>query len=114
MGLARAKRGAPEPGTAQLRQGMATLQALGSEEGCSLMLAQLAEGYLAMGRAEQGQSLEEDGERFRERQLYHPMHLACLLHAHCSNDDGHRLHRYLRDARFQLPLEARPRHERTL
>jgi predicted ATPase len=77
-GWARAKRGAPEPGIAQIRQGVATLQALGSGEGRPFVLAHLAEVHSDVGQPEEGLRLLSEalavarhmGERWWEAELY--------------------------------------------
>jgi predicted ATPase len=68
----------PEPGIAQVRQGVATLEALGSEEGHPFALAHLAEVYLDMGQPEEGLRLlaeavtvaRHTGERWWEAERY--------------------------------------------
>ena len=77
-GSALVEQGQLEEGKAQMRQGMATLQAIGTEAGRPGQLAQLAWAYGQMGQAEEGIALVNEalatanktGERVGEAGLY--------------------------------------------
>jgi predicted ATPase len=77
-GWALAEQGQREEGIAQMRQGLAALQALGTELARSLFLALLAEAYGRMEQPEEGLTLlaealvvvDKNGERYYEAELY--------------------------------------------
>jgi predicted ATPase/class 3 adenylate cyclase len=77
-GWARATRGAPEQGIVQMYQSVAAKKAAGHEEAQPFALAQLAEVYLDMGQAAEGQRLlaearavaRRTGERWGGPELY--------------------------------------------
>jgi class 3 adenylate cyclase/predicted ATPase len=77
-GWALAEQGHREEGIAQMRQGLAALQAIGAEIGRASGLAQLAEAYGKEGQAEEGLTVlaealavvDRNGERFYEAELY--------------------------------------------
>lgn len=77
-GWALAEQGQTEEGIAQMRQGQAALRAMGEKLGQSAYLAMLAEAYGKVGQAEEELTLlaealavvQENGERFREAELY--------------------------------------------
>jgi predicted ATPase len=77
-GWARAKQGEPELGITQMRQSLAAMQALGSEQARPYSLAYLAEVYLDMGQAEEGLGVlaealalvDKNGERWWEAELH--------------------------------------------
>ena len=88
-GWARAKQGEPEPGIAQMRQSLAAMQALGSEQARPYSLAYLAEVYLDMGQAEEGLGVlaealtlvNKNGERWWEAELHRLKGELLLRHA---------------------------------
>jgi predicted ATPase len=77
-GLALAAQGQIEEGMEQMRQGMAALQAIGTEAGRPGQLVQLAWAYGQMGQAEEGlavvaealATVNKTGERISEAELY--------------------------------------------
>jgi len=77
-GWALAEQGQGEEGIAQMRQGLATYRATGSELARSQYLALLAEAYRKMGRLEEGlntlaealAAVDKTGECFYEAELY--------------------------------------------
>jgi predicted ATPase len=78
QGWARADQGQVEEGISQLRQGLATYQAVGADLFRSYHLALLAEAYGKVGLAEDGLAtlaealtvVDKSGERFYEAELY--------------------------------------------
>jgi predicted ATPase/DNA-binding SARP family transcriptional activator len=78
QGWTQAIAGQVEEGTAQMRQGLATLQAIGTGMQRSHLLALLIEAYAVAGQAQQGLSaaaealafVEHSGERYYEAELY--------------------------------------------
>jgi predicted ATPase len=78
QGWARVDRGQSEEGISQLRQGLATRQAIGAGIFHSYSLALLAEAYGKAGQAEDGLAalaqaltvMDKSGERFYEAELY--------------------------------------------
>lgn len=78
QGWARAEQGQTEEGIAQIRQGLATCQAVGTGVYHSYLLALLAEAYGKAGQAEEGLAtlaealtwVDKSGERFYEAELY--------------------------------------------
>jgi predicted ATPase/class 3 adenylate cyclase len=77
-GWALAAQGQPAAGLAQLRQGLAAYQAMGTEVAQSYLLALLAEAYVKGGEAEEGlcilaealAAVHRHGERFYEAELH--------------------------------------------
>jgi predicted ATPase len=77
-GWALAEQGQGEEGITQIRQGLASYQAIGAEVGRSYYLALLAEAYGKVGPLEEGLSVlaealaivDKTGERYYEAELY--------------------------------------------
>jgi class 3 adenylate cyclase/predicted ATPase len=78
QGWARAEQGQSEEGVTQIRQGLATFQAIGAKIFQSYFLTLLAEVYGKAGQAEEGLAVlaealtvvDKSGERFYEAELY--------------------------------------------
>ena len=78
QGWALAEQGQSEEGITQIRQGLATYQAIGAGLFQSYFLALLAEAYGKAGQAEEGLAalaealtvVDKTGERFYEAELY--------------------------------------------
>jgi predicted ATPase len=78
LGWALAEQGQSEEGISQIRQGLATCQAVGAGIWQSYHLALLAEAYGKAGQAEEGLAtlaealtvVDKTGERFYEAELY--------------------------------------------
>jgi len=78
QGWVRAEQGQSEEGITQIRQGLATYQAIGADQLKSYFLALLAEAYGKAGQAEDGLAalaealtvVDKSGERFYEAEVY--------------------------------------------
>ena len=88
QGWTLAMAGQVETGIAQMRQGLATWQAMGAEMHCTHLLAMLAEAYGKAGRVEEGLEVlaealgvvEKNGERYYEAELHRSKGELLLMH----------------------------------